>query len=81
MADSPVCFGAGDELDRENLAMRLPAPDFDTERVAELMGRSTTSVWTLVKRGKLPEPDHYEQANGNRDRAVWKAEQLVGLVG
>lgn len=84
MPASPLSFFElepwDDAFDRETLAGRLSAPEFSTEMLADLLRIETTSVWTLVKRGKVPDPDHYEAMEGNRTRAVWRAEQLVGLA-
>lgn len=86
MPDSPLEFFGpetwldDDQIDRENLALRLPAPEFDREQLAELLKMDARAVWIYVGRDALPRPDHYED-EAPRGRAVWKAEQLVGLVG
>lgn len=81
MPESPASFHFDDELDRDVLASRLSAPDFTKETVADLLHIDPAAVWTYVKRGRLPAPDHYEKTAEPQGRAVWKAEQLVGLVG
>lgn len=77
MADSPASFRDGEDIDLEILASRLPASSFDATTLADLLRVPAVSLWTMVTRGLIPRPDHYESVTGNRDRAIWRAEQLV----
>lgn len=81
MVDSPASFWSGDELDQFALASRLPAAEFDRDALAQLLHLSPASVWVMVRKGRLPKPHHYELMESNNDRAVWRADQLTGLVG
>lgn len=77
----PDLFDAGLAVERS------PCAVFDKVALAELLGIAPTSLGTLIARGKIPAPDHYQDPDGGYSggpgahrRAVWTPEQAAQVL-